>query len=123
MNQLAKTLMQLNSYKDRQNLLNGSLDCLSFNYPDVYIQLFKEIKKRERESNDINKITEWTNSHVKFHEALILVRSNNVMAKEKYLESLKLMFCQTIENGNNIEATLKICSLIENSIHLSTFHE
>lgn len=126
MNQLAKALLHFKSFKDRQERLNESLDNLSFNYPDVYVQLAREFKKRELESNDINKIVKWqktSNSHMKLHEALMLVKSHNVMAKEKYLENLKQMLCQTIDSGNDIEAALKICNLVEKYNHLSTTHE
>lgn len=126
MNQLGKALMHIKSFKDRQERLVESLDTLSFNYPDVFIQLVREFKKREMESNDINKIMKWqssSNSHIKLHEALILVKNHNVMAKEKYTENLKHMLCQTIESGNNIEAALRVCRIIEKSNHLATIHE
>lgn len=126
---LAEALMKCKSYKDRQQSLIESLDTLSFHYPDIYSLLFKEMKKRELEFNDPNKITVWPNSSnsnlyiTKLHEALMLVKSNNTMAKEEYLDIIKQMLCQTIKNGSNIELVMKICRLLEKSPHLKTIHE
>lgn len=52
MKQLATTLMQCKSFKERQERLSESLDNLSFDYPDIYTILYREIKRRELESND-----------------------------------------------------------------------
>jgi len=128
MKQLAMTLMQCKSFKERQERLSDSLDHLSFNYPDLYTVWFREMKRRELESNDPNKITKWlsnpsSKSFVKLHEALMLVKNNNIMAKEEYMNNLKRMLNQTIENGTNIEAAVKICHLIEKSTNLSIIHE
>lgn len=128
MNRLAKTLLEYKSYKDRQQHLNESLNTLSFEYPEIYTQLFREMKKRELEFNNPNKITKWlsdstSNSHVKLHEALLLVKSHNIMAKEKYMDNIKQMLCQAIESGTNIEIAVKVCSLIEKSPHLTSIHE
>lgn len=121
-------MLQCKSFKERQQRLNESLDHLSFDYPDLYIVLFREMKKRELDSNDPNKITKWLNnpssrSFVKLHEALILVKNNNIMAKEEYMHNLRCMLNQTIENGTNIEIAVKICHLIEKSPNLSIIHE
>jgi len=94
----------------------------------LYLLLFKEIKKREQEFNDPNKITKWLsnselNSYNKLHEALILVKSHNFMAKEEYIDNLQRMLCQTIENGKNIKVVLKICHLIETLPNLRTIYE
>jgi hypothetical protein len=128
MKQLAMTLMQCKSFKERQERLSDSLDHLSFNYPDLYYVWFREMKRRELESNDPNKITKWlsnpsSKSFVKLHEALMLVKNNNIMAKEEYMNNLRRMLNQTIENGTNIEAAVKICHLIEKSTNLSIIHE
>jgi ethanolamine utilization cobalamin adenosyltransferase len=128
MEQLAKSLMQCKSFKERQQNLNEALDHLSFQYSHLYIMLFREMKKRETEYNDTNKITKWlstskSNSYVKLHEALILLKSNNIIAKETYLFNLRHMLNQTIENGSNIGDAVKICWLIEKSAHLSTIYE
>lgn len=127
-NQLAKTLLEHKSYKDRQQRLNESLNSLSFEYPEIYTQLFREMKKRELDINNPNKITKWlsaskSNAHVKLHEALLLVKSHNIMAKEKYMDNIKQMLCQAIENGTHIEVAMKVCSLIEKSPHLTSIHE
>lgn len=125
--QLAMMLMKCKSFKDRQGRLNESLDNLSYEYPDLYSLLFREMKKRELEANDPNKITKWLsttpNSYLKLHEALILVKSHNLIAKEEYLNNIKHMLCQTIKNKTNIEVAIKICYLIEKSSHLKTIYE
>jgi len=129
MKQLAEALMQqCKSYKERQQRLSESLDHLSFDYPDLYTVLFREMKKRELDSNDPNKITKWLNnpssrSFVKLHEALLLVKNNNIIAKEEYMYNLRCMLSQTIENGTNIEIAVKICRLIEKSPNLSIIYE
>jgi len=86
------------------------------------------MKRRELYSNDPNKIAKWiknpsSNAFVKLHEALILVKNNNIMAKEEYMYNLRRMLSQTIENGTNIEAAVKICNLIEKSTNLAIIHE
>lgn len=126
--ELAKIVMRCTSFKDRLQCLNESLDSFSFKHPELYSMLFKEFKRRELEFNDPNKITRWLNTSnanltVKLHEALMLVKSNNNMAKEEYIDYLKQMLHHTIENGTNIEITLKICSLIEKSPRLKTIYE
>lgn len=125
---LAKTLLQCKSFKIRQHHLEESLNTLSFDYPDLYSQLFKEMKRRELTFNDPTKIAKWfdtsnPDAYLKLHEALILVRSHNIMAKEEYTNSLKQMLCQTLENKNNIDLAVKICNLIEKSPHLKTIKE
>lgn len=123
---LAKTLLQCKSYKERQERLNESIDQLSFDYPDVFSILSREMRRREIESNDPNKISNWLNtpnSYVKLHEALILVKNTNIIAKEEYVECLKRMLLQTLEHRTNIEKTVKICRLIEKSTHLSSIFE
>ncbi|VVC24999.1 Hypothetical protein CINCED_3A013762 [Cinara cedri] len=127
--QFGKALMQYKSYKERQEHLIKSLDHLSYYFPEVYSQILREIKKREIESNDPNKITKWLNIstsktyYVQLHEALMLVNNNNTMAKEQYTTSIKHMLCQTIEKNTNIEFVIKICDLIEKSSHLQTIYE
>jgi len=128
MKQLAEALMQCKSFRERQERLSESLDHLSFNYPHLYTLLYREMKKRELDSNDPSKITKWLNnqsskSFVKIHEALMLVKNNNIMAKEEYMYNLRHMLNQTIENGNNIEITKKICKLIQKSPNLTIIHE
>lgn len=126
MKNLANALMQCKPFKNRQQHLSESLDCLSFKYPSLFTMFVREIKKREIESNDIKKISKWkntSNSYIKLHEALIMVKSHNVMAKEEYLESIKQMLSHTIENETNIEAALKICYLIERYPNLTTIYE
>lgn len=128
MKQLAEVLMQCKSFKERHERLSESLDHLSFNYPELYTVLYREMKKRELDSNDPNKITKWLNnpsskSFVKLHEALILVKNNNIIAKEEYTFNLRQMLNQTIENGTNIEIAVKICHLIEKSPNLTIIHE
>lgn len=126
---LVNSLKQCNkSYKNRQDHVNESLDFLSFNYPDVYSLLFKEVKKRELESNNPYKIIQFSHnlstiSYVKLHGALILVKGHNNLAKEMYLIVLEHMLCQTIENRINIEQSMKICYLIETSKTLSIIYE
>lgn len=127
MKQLAKALEKC-TFKIRQECLTESLDYLSFNYPHLYSMLYKELKRRELETNDPNKIVKWLsasqpNSYIKLHEALMLVKTHNVMAKEEYLDNLKNMLCQTIENGTHIEVAMKICILIEKSSNLKSIHE
>lgn len=127
MKQLANAINQCKSYKDRQQLLSDSLDILSFDHAELYIMLFKDMKRREQEVNAPNNITKWldsskTNSYVKLHEALMLIKSHNVMVKEEYMNNLKQMLCQTLENGTNIDIVFKICCLIENSPHLTTIY-
>lgn len=126
--ELANTLMRCASFKDKLRFLNESLDSLSLKHPELYSLLFKEFKRRELEFNDPNKITKWLstsnpNIYVKLHEALMLVKSNNIMAKEEYIDYLKQMLRHTIENGTNIEVAMKICYLIEKSPRLKTIHE
>lgn len=128
MEQLAKSLMQFKSSKDRLQSLNESLDHLSFHHSNLFIMLFRELKKREMEYNDSKKMTNWlsaskSNSYVKLHEALILVKSHNNIAKDNYLLNLKYMLNDTVETGSNIDAAIKICCLIEKSPHLSTIYE
>lgn len=127
--QFGKALMQYKSYKERQEHLIKSLDHLSYYYPDIYSQLIREIRKRELEYNDPNKITKWLNIsisntyYIKLHEALMLVNNNNAMAKEQYIPILKHMLNQTIEKKTNIEVVGKICRLIEKSSHLVNIYE
>lgn len=128
MNELARALLEHKSFKERQECLSNMLDYLAFNYPDLYFLLYKEIKRRERESNDQNQITKWLNTaqphvYVKVHEALMLVKSHNIIAKEEYVEIIRKMLCQTIENGTNIEIAQKICCLIVNSPHLKNIYK
>lgn len=123
---LANALMQCKPFKNRQQQLSESLDCLSFNYPSLYSQFIREIKKREIESNDLKKIIKWkntSNSYIKLHEALIMVKNHNVMAKEEYMESVKQMLYHTIENKTNFKAALKICYLLERSPNLTSIYE
>ncbi|XP_025209115.1 uncharacterized protein LOC112604349 [Melanaphis sacchari] len=128
MKQLATKLMQCKSFKERQGRLSESLDHLSFEYPDIYIILYREIKRRELESNDPNKITKWLSnptqkSYIKLHESLMMVKKNNIMAKEELIYNLSSMLNQTIENGANLKAALKICHLIEKSTNLKIFQD
>ncbi|KAF0766130.1 Uncharacterized protein FWK35_00015775 [Aphis craccivora] len=128
MKQLATTLMQYKSFKERQECLSESLDHLSFEYPDIYTILYREIKRRELESNDPNKITKWLRnptqtSYIKLHQSLMMVKNNNMMAKEELMYNLKNMLNQTIENGDNFEIAVKICHLIGKSANLKIFQE
>lgn len=129
MKQLARALESCKSFKNRQECLTKSLDFLAFNYPDVYSLLYRDIKKRELECNDPNKIMKWlivpqpNNIYMKLHEALMLVKNHNTMAKEEYLDCIKKMLCQTIEKGTNIEIAMKICTLIEKSSHLKSIYK
>jgi len=128
MKQLATTLMQYRSFKERQECLSKSLDHLSFDYPDIYAVLYREIKRRELESNDPNRIAKWLsnpaqNPYVKLHESLMMVKNNNIMAKEEFIYNLRGMLNQTIKYGSNIEAAVKICHLIRKSSNLKIFSE
>lgn len=126
MKHFSKTLMKSKSPKERQRRLKESIDQLSYNYSDVFTLFFKEMKRRENESNNPYKIHFWFKSshcYVKLHEALILVKNNNIMAKDKYLDSLKCMLYQTIEHETNIDEAIKICRLIEKSAHLKSINE
>lgn len=124
-----RALMQCKSNKERQERLIDSLGYLSYNYPDIYSQIVREIKKREIEFNDPSRITKWVNvstsdaCYTKLHEALMLVNGNNTKAKEQYTNNLKQLLVQTIENKTNIEVAVKICSLVEKSSHLSIIYE
>lgn len=118
--------MKCNTYKERQEKLSELIDWLSFDYPDVYSLFSREMKRREIESNDPNKISKWlnvSNSYVKLHESLILVKSTNIIAQDEYLDCLKRMLSETIENGTNIDKTMKICRLVEKSAHLASIYE
>lgn len=122
---LVKALMESKSFKERQKRLSEAIDYLSYSHSDLYSLLHREIKRRELESNDLHKICKWlhnSNSYVKLHEALILVKHNNTLVKEEYLYNLKYMLSQTIENGTNIDVTVKICRLIEKSAHLESIY-
>lgn len=126
--QLGKELMKRKSFKDRQKCMSESLDYFSFAYPEAYSLLYREIKRRELESNDPCKITKWlnfpnSNLYAKLHEALILVKSHNLMVKEEYVNVLQQLLCQTFENGTNIEGAVKICHVIEKFPHLRSIHE
>lgn len=126
--QLGKELMKWKSFKDRQKCLSESLDYFSFAYPEAYSLLYREIKRRELESNDPCKITKWlnfsnSNLYTKLHEALILVKSHNLMVKEEIINVLQQLLCQTLENGTNIEGAIKLCHLIEKFPHLRSIHE
>lgn len=128
MKQLAMALMQFKSFKDQNQCLKEALDALSFNYPDIYTQLFREVKKREMTYNDPNQITKNLNfsnqdTYVKLHEALILLKNHNIIAKEKYIDNIKLMLSHTIKNRINIDFAMKICNLIKKSPHLKYIHE
>lgn len=119
-NQLANAILQFESFKQRQRCLSKSLDRLSFDFPVVYSLLFKEFKRRELEANDPYKIMKWlgtskSNSFVKLHEAFMLVRKNNIIAKNQYLDNLQCMLIQTIETRLCIDEAVKICHLVENS--------
>jgi hypothetical protein len=129
MKQLAEALVQCESDEQRREHLIEALDDLSFDYPDIYSMLFKEMNKRELEANDPNKISEWlstsnkSNSIVKIHEALLLVKNDDMMIKEENFDNLKHMLCRTIENGTHMEEVVKICYLIEKSPSLKNIHE
>ncbi|XP_060860226.1 uncharacterized protein LOC132937426 [Metopolophium dirhodum] len=129
MKRLAESLMECESDEQRRERLIKSLNDLSFDYPDVYSMLFVEMKIRELDANDPKKMSEWlstsdtSNSIVKIHEALILVKSDDMMVKEEYLDNLKHMLCRTIENRTHVEEVVKICYLIEKSPSLKTIHE
>lgn len=129
MKRLAEALMECESDEQRHEFLIKSLNTLSFDYPDVYSMLFMEMKIRELDANDPKKMSEWlntsntSNSIVKIHEALILVKSDDMMVKEEYLNNLKHMLCRTIENRTHVEEVVKICYLIEKSPSLKTIHE
>lgn len=129
MKRLAEALMEYESDDQRRECLIESLNDLSFEYPDIYSMLFMEMKIRELDANDPKKMSEWlstsntSNSIVKIHEALILVKSDDMMVKEEYLDNLKHMLRSTIENGTHVEEVLKICYLIEKSPSLKTIHE
>ncbi|XP_060845411.1 uncharacterized protein LOC132924993 [Rhopalosiphum padi] len=129
MKQLAEALVQCESDEQRREHLIESLDDLSYDYPDIYSMLFREMNKRELEANDPNKISEWlsssnkSNSIVKIHEALLLVKNDDMMIKEENFDNLKHMLCRTIENGTHMEEVVKICYLIEKSPSLKNIHE
>lgn len=126
--QLVKLLMQYKSTKDRQECMSELLNHMSLNYVDFYSLLWREMKKREVESNDPNKISKWLinpnpNSLIKLHDALMYVKTNNIIAQEVYLNNIQVMLYQTIINKTNIEVAVKICCLIEKSPHLKIMHE
>lgn len=128
MKQFARTLEKCKSFKKRQELLSESLDYLSYEYPHLYSLLYKEMKKRQLETNDPNNIAKWLNAsqqnaYIKLHEALILVKSHNALVKQGYQDTVKKMLCQTIVYGTNIEVAMKICILIERFAHLKSIHE
>lgn len=123
---LAKKLLKCKSDRKRQEQLSESFDRLSINYPDLFSLFAREMKRRETKSNDPNRIAKWLNtpdSYVELHEALILVKNTNITAMEEYVDRLKCMLRQTIENGNNIDKSVKICRLIEKSAHLEIIFE
>lgn len=76
MKRFAEALVKCESEKQRREQLIESLDDLSFDYPDVYSILFNEMKIRELEANDSNKISDWlsssdnSNSIMKIHTAI-----------------------------------------------------
>lgn len=122
---LVQALMKNKSFKERQKCLSEAIDYMSFDFPDLYSLLYREMKKRGLESNDPYRISKWlsnSNSYVRLHGALILVKKNNILAKEEYLRNLNRMLCQTIENRTNIDAAVKICRLIEKSAHLESIY-
>lgn len=129
MKRFAEALVKCESEKQRREQLIESLDDLSFDYPDVYSMLFSEMKIRELEANDSNKISKWlsssnnSNSIVKIHEALLLAKSDDLMIKEEHIDNLKHMLCHTIENGTYMEEVVKICYLIEKSPSLKNIYE
>jgi len=128
MKTFARALLRCKSFKDRQECLSDSLDSLSLNFPDLYFQLYKEMKRRELESNDYQKINKWlksppSHSYIKLHGALMLVKSHNIIVKDEYLDSVRTMLCETIKNGTNLEIAKKICRLIEKSPHLKFIYQ
>lgn len=128
MKQLAKTLIQYKPMKKRQEIVVESLDSFSIDYPELYSHLFREIKNRRMEFNDLNKISKWlntstSNNFVKLHEALILVNKNNIIAQEQYINDLKYLLSQTIEKKTNLEEAVKICCLIKRLPNLSFIYE
>jgi len=129
MKQLAEAIIKCESDEQRCKYLIKSLNDLSFDYPDVYSMLFMEMKIRELDANDPDKMSEWLNtsntlnSILKIHEALILVKSDDMIVKEEYLDNLKHMLCHTIENRTYVDEVVKICHLIEKSPSLKTIHE
>lgn len=129
MKRLAEALMECKSDEQIRECLIESLNDLSFEYPDVYSMLFMEMKIRELDANDPNKMSEWlstsntSNSIVKIHEALILIKSDEMMIKEEYLNNFKQILCHTIENGAHMEEVVKICHLIEKSPSLKNIYK
>ncbi|XP_050537935.1 uncharacterized protein LOC126903641 [Daktulosphaira vitifoliae] len=123
-----KAINDCKSFKLRQQILSEMLDYVSIENPDAFLQIFREMKKRELDANDPNKISKWlSSSNVKFHsklyESLMLVKSNNILAQEEYLGSLKQMLSHTLSTGDKLDECLKICSLIEKLSSLSKIHE
>jgi len=129
MKRLAEALMECKSDEQRRECLIESLNDLSFEYPEVYTMLFMEMKIRELDANDPNKMSKWlstsntSNSILKIHEALILIKNDEMMIKEEYLNNLKQILCRTIENGAHMEEVVKICHLIEKSPSLKTIYK
>lgn len=129
MKRLAEEIMKCESDEQGHERLKESLDDLSFEYPDVYSMLFKEMKTRELEANDPHKMTEWlstshtSNSIIKIHEALILIENDDMLVEEQHLDSLKYILCHTIDNGTQMEEVVKLCDLIEKSPSLKTIYE
>lgn len=126
--QLTRVLMNKRSYKDRNDLLREMLDYFSFEFSDCYSLLVGEIRKREVQNNNPYLIIKWIRnsmkkSFIKLNESLLLVRPNNYTAKELHTANVTCMLNDTIEQGINVDAALKICNTIRDSTHLRDVYE
>lgn len=128
MKQFGKAMLQCKPFSNRQKCLTNSLDYFSIDYPELYSELFVEIKNRGKEYNDLNKISRWQNTsttnnyYAKLHEALISVKKGNIIAQEQYIIYIQHLLYQTIEKKTNIKEAVKICNLIKKMPNLTIIY-
>lgn len=114
MKQLARTLINTKTMKERQDMLKEVLDYLSFEFSDCYSVFVREVKKKKNEYNNpllISKClyTSWESSIIKPREEILQRHTDNIVS---------LLNQMTKQDIDTIE-TLKIYDMI-NRIKLLT---
>lgn len=107
MKQLARTLINTKTKKERQDMLKEVLDYLSFEYSDCYSVFVRDVKKRAKEYNNLLLIGKWQNnssenSIIKLREEMLKRHTDNIVCM---LNQMTKQDIDTIE-------TLKICDMI-----------
>ncbi|KAF0761158.1 Uncharacterized protein FWK35_00013022, partial [Aphis craccivora] len=114
MKQLARTLINTKTMKERQDMFKEILDYLSFEFSDCYSVFVRGVKKRVNENNNPLLISKWQyisseSSIIKPREEMLQRQTDNIVCM---LNQMTKQYIDTIE-------TQKICDMI-NRIKLLT---